>query len=115
MGIFIATFFRGRNSHFGQHVDGLGPGVVFAQPLVQDDGFHDLIAYGEDRIQGSHRFLENHGYVVAPNGANFFAAGIELGQVLDVVVIVKENLAASDAAGWPRNQTHDGQGGDGFA
>ena len=40
--------------------------------MVGLDGFGDLGAYGHDRIQGGHGFLEDHGNVAAPVAAHGF-------------------------------------------
>jgi hypothetical protein len=40
--------------------------------MVGLDGFGDLGAYGHDRIQGGHGFLEDHGYIAASVAAHGF-------------------------------------------
>ncbi len=71
------------------------------------DGFGDLLADGEDGIQRGHRFLKHHGDATAAEAADFF-----VGHGEDVVA-VKADVAGD--ASVLREQTEDGERGDGFA
>ena len=65
--------------------------------LVQQDGFHDLLTAGEDRIQRRHRVLEDHRDAAAAQ----LAQG-RLGH-LQQVGAVEQNLAARDPCiGWQK-------------
>ena len=67
------------------------------------DGLRDLVAYGEHRIQGGHRVLDNQGDLASPNMVHF-ALGL-----LEEILTVQNDAAGDDAAGGYRNQLHQGQ------
>jgi hypothetical protein len=52
-------------------LDGFQPCIACVQASVEAETFRNLVADPEDRIQRGHRFLEYHGYSVAPNTAHF--------------------------------------------
>src|SRR3954462_9594112 len=64
--VFARPLLRLGNAHEAQHVDGLALRGRAAEALVQQQGFGDLLADRHDRVERSHRLLEDHG--------NFFAA-----------------------------------------
>src|SRR5215475_9599603 len=65
MRIFVHTPLWHRNTHECEHLNGFVHGLFFGQALVQAHGLSDLIANREHRIERGHRFLENHGNIVA--------------------------------------------------
>jgi hypothetical protein len=67
MGIFTQHAFRIRHLHLLKHLDAnlLGSGAVHF--LMKDDDLLHLVAYGKDRIEGTHGFLKDHGDAVAPD------------------------------------------------
>ena len=69
--ILVDAAVRFGDADQAQHIDGFFPGRLLVELLVQNDGFHDLVADGEHRIQRSHRLLENHGNIIAANFAHF--------------------------------------------
>src|SRR5882724_11891640 len=76
--------------------------------LMEDDGLGDLVADGEDGIEGGHRLLEDHGDVFA---TNFPHVALFDGEE---VAVGEEDFAVEDSAGGLRDEAEDGEGGDGF-
>ncbi len=54
------TLTRFWHFHRIEHFDRLFKGFGFAQPLMQHQDFHQLLADAHVRVQGGHRILENH-------------------------------------------------------
>ncbi len=52
---------RGGDADLLQHLQCPGVDGALREAFVRADGLHDLLADGEDRIERSHRFLEDHG------------------------------------------------------
>ena len=52
-----------------EHLDRAGARRPARQPLMDDRRLRDLIPDGEDGVQGGHWLLENHGDLIAANGA----------------------------------------------
>src|SRR5690606_28887622 len=76
---------------------------------VQDDGLHDLVTHGVDRVEARHRLLEDHGDVVAAYLADLLVV------VLGEVVAEEVDLATDDLARWAGHELEDGHRGDGLA
>ena len=76
---------------------------------VKHEGFGDLVADLQDRIERRHRLLKDHGDIVAADGAHLgFAEGHE-------VAAEQPDAAADDFPRGPRNEPHDRQGRDALA
>src|SRR5215471_5515934 len=58
--VFMDTPLWYWNTYEREHLDGLMQSLFLGQALVQAHCFGNLIANGEDWIERSHRFLENH-------------------------------------------------------
>jgi len=101
VGVFLDPLFRLGNAHQLQHFGGPPHGRGAGQALVQDQRLADLAADGHDRVERGHRLLENHGNLVAADGAH--RRLIEPDQV-DAVETCR---AADDAAGRIRHQPQD--------
>ena len=97
------------HAHFIEHFHRDFARFRFADILVIEDGFHDLIADGEERVKRGHRFLENHSDFRSTHLAQRFASGVEGGQVFAIDGFATEvmNGAAHDSAG----RTHEAQNG----
>src|SRR6266699_3354716 len=76
---------------------------------MEADGFADLLADREDRVQRGHRLLKDHRDLVAADVANLFVVE------LDEVVAVEDDLTRYDAAGRDRKQAQDAEGANAFA
>ena len=63
---------------------------------MEADGFDDLLADGEDGIEGGHRLLEDHGDVAAADRLHLFFGELE------EVAALEEDLATEDFAGRAR-------------
>jgi hypothetical protein len=103
-----------RNTDLLQHAQRLGARGRGVLALVLADRFGDLVAGGEDRIQGGHRLLEDHGHVRAAHTAHFALAGSD--QVDHGTVAPPQGHAAlGDAPAAVLHQTHERQGRHRFA
>ncbi len=98
-----------RNADGVEHLDGAALGVGTGNAIVPADRLGQLIADGEDRIERTHRLLEDHGDALAADGAQLRGAG---GQQ---ILALEEDLAAEHARGWRRQQTEDREGRDALA
>ena len=67
--IGVVTALRFGDADLVEQFDGSGLGLPGIHALVQAQDFADLLADGEHRIQGTHRFLEDHGEVAAAQSA----------------------------------------------
>ena len=68
------------------------PGFCFGDAVVSEDGFRDLFADAHDRVEGGHRFLENHGDARAAKLAQLL--GGQCGQMRgQAVAILKSDFA----------------------
>src|SRR6266571_4208592 len=76
---------------------------------MEDDGFGDLVADGEDGIEGGHRLLEDHG--------NFFAAHAAHVALLEgeEIAILEEDFTVEDSSRWLGDESENRKRGDGFA
>ena len=75
------------------------------QPLVQPEHLGDLVADGEDRVEGGHRLLEDHGDPVAPDPAHLVVGAAPAGPAPRSRISPRD-----DPAGRVRDEPHDGQG-----
>ncbi len=89
-------------------------GGFFVEALVLGDGFGDLGADGEDRVEAGHRFLEDHRDIGAAELAHGLG-GFDGEVALAAGAVGEEDLAAGDAAAGVIDEAGDGQSGDGFA
>ena len=100
------------NGDVAHAFDRSSPCFRFGNAVVSEDGFRDLFADAHDRVEGGHRFLENHGNARATKLAQLI--GGQFGQMRgQAVAILKSNFAGDDGGG--REQSHDGKRGDGFS
>ncbi|CFM93886.1 Uncharacterised protein [Bordetella pertussis] len=102
------------NAHLLEHAQRLGARGRGVLALVQPDGFGNLLAGGEHRVQRGHRLLENHGHV----GAAYAAHGPlrRRAQVDDVAVAAAQRDAPlGDASAAMLDQAHQRQRGHRFA
>ena len=58
---------RGRHAHEAEGVDCPVPGFLLLDVVVQLDRLGDLVADREDRVEASHRLLEDHRDLAAAN------------------------------------------------
>ena len=101
-----------------KHFKGAFQGGLLVQVLVEHDRFSDLATDGEERIEGSHRFLENHRDFAAADFADFGAAWIELREVYGIAATaggMEADFTVDDFAGRLLEQAHDRTGSDAFA
>src|SRR5262245_45528512 len=90
MRIAVSALFRLRDRHAVQHVDGLLHGFALAHALMHADRLSDLMTYGKQWVQGGHRFLEDHGDLVAAD-------------LLHLPLIEVQQIAALEADGTADN------------
>ena len=76
---------------------------------MQQEDFRDLLADGHDRIERSHRLLEDHRDVLAA-----YPLHLLLGEAEEIDA-VELDAAAGDAAGRIGHQPHERERGDGLA
>ncbi|VAQ39404.1 Uncharacterised protein [Klebsiella pneumoniae] len=62
--------FRLGNTHLIEHLFRRAQRLFAPQPLVQAQGFGNLLADGKNRIQRGHRLLKNHGQIRAAHPAH---------------------------------------------
>ena len=92
-----------------QHLDRLCACLAGSDAAVAQDGFRDLIADGEHRVERGHRLLEDHRQLVAAQIAQ--ASCRQLQQIL----ALEQHLTAGDAPGRLRHEAHDRERGDALA
>ena len=76
---------------------------------MADRWFAQLFADGQHRVQGRHRFLKDHGQLVAAQVGHL--SGVQPQQI----AVRETNFAAVDARGLRRQEAHQRHGGDAFA
>ena len=93
---------------------GAGEGGFGGEAEMDAQGFGDLFADAEDRVEAGHRLLEDHGDTVAAEG---LPVGVgEAGEITGrLAVRLEQDAPRLDPAGAARQQTEAGEGGDGFA
>jgi len=112
MRITARSLFRAGNGNVAHAFDRLMPCLRFGDAAVSEDGFGDLFADSHDRVEGGHRFLENHGDARAAKLAQLI--GGEFGQMRGrAVAILESDFAGDDGGGW--EQAHDGKRRDGLS
>ena len=84
-----------RQSHFVEQVENTLFSLFFADFIVQEYLFGNLFAAPDDRIQGGHRFLENHADLISPKGLHDRFRRFQDVDGLVILLIVEE-----DTAGW---------------
>ncbi len=109
MWVLLHSFFRVGNADERQHFNRLFPRFLFVAVLVNHNGFGNLPADGEHRVETGHRLLKNHGDIVAAHLAHF------TNRQLEQVLSMEQNLAADNFARRGLHQPHDGQRSDAFA
>jgi len=81
---------------------------------VEGNDLVHLIADPEHRVQGGHRLLKDHGYIVAPEVLHLL-----LGRFYHIICLsmpqIQPDLALDDLALRPLDQLHQAQAGNGFA
>ena len=95
-------------AHPGQGRGRFPPGRRVGQTPVEAQGLGHLLADGEDRVQGGHGFLEDHGDAVAPDLAHPV-----LGAAAQVFPLEADLPGHRGRGGGQEPQ--DGHGGDGLA
>ena len=108
MGILVDAHVRGRHAHALQHVDGGASRSRCRQAAMARQHLADLVADGEARIEGGHRFLEDHGEPVAAQILH-----LPLGQCAELAPL--ENHGTRHTRSGFGQQPHDGQRGDALA
>ncbi len=103
MGVLLEPLVRIGDTHQLQHVLGLLQGLGPLHPLVGFEDLGDLKADGVDRVERGHRFLEDHGDVLAPDLAH-----VSLG-LLQEVLAFEDDLATDKTPGGHLNEPHDRQ------
>ena len=94
-------------AYFFQQGSGLFACIRHAQALVQDQRFGYLVANREHRVQRCHGLLEDHGDLVATDGAQGVVAG--RAQVLDAAAWrVEQDLAVHNLSARIVGEPHDG-------
>ena len=102
IGVAVHPFFGHGHVDHAQGFDGLLPGLLLIEALMEAKDLHELVPHGKDRIERGHGLLKDHGHPVAPDVAEVLHGHIQ--QALAVKL---------DAAGDPGvllGQAHDGQG-----
>src|SRR6202043_222828 len=102
-----APFWRS-NTDTSKHVDGLRPRLGLAGPGVNSQGLGDLMAYGEHRIERTHRLLKDH--CDASSAYRAHPPGVARGKI-DAI----EHDRAVQTGEIVRQQTQDRKPGDGLA
>jgi hypothetical protein len=85
MGIISQAPFRHRNAHQLQHIYGPLFYIPVLDILMQPDCLANLVANGQDRVEGRHGFLKDHGHLVAPEPTHF-----SLTERQDILVVKKD-------------------------
>src|SRR5215831_427663 len=96
MGIVIKAALRIGNAHDLEHVACSLARLLTAQPLMDAQGFRNLVANGEDRIERRHWLLENHSDTIAAKVAHF---GFAERQQIDAIEADRTTNGAGDAFG----------------
>jgi hypothetical protein len=86
--------FGGRDSHLSKKFDGPLHGFRLPNFSVAHNDFTDLISHPENRVEGRHGLLEDHGNPVASDGIHFFLGKREQ------VHSLEEDPSIDDFAGW---------------
>ena len=105
MGIFMSPDFRIRNTDSPHHTHGFCHRRFFIHSSMKSQRFSNLFPAFDNRIQGSHRFLKNHGYLISPNLLHLFLRCFH--QILPFI----ENLSAGNLPRRIRNQLHHAERG----
>ena len=106
--IFVDALFRRGDVDAAQQLDGALARLPVRAAAVAQEGFDDLVADGEARIERGHRLLEDHGEPVAPEVAQRLVGHVE--QIEAV-----EADRAGNLCGTLRQQAHDGERGHALA
>ena len=106
--------FRLGNTHLIEHLFRRAQRLFAPQPLVQAQGFGNLLADGKNRIQRGHRLLKNHGQIRAAHPAHLGVRLLIERDHLPVTPPQPQPLAAHFAAGGVK-QTHQRQRGHRFS
>ena len=101
------------NANFFKHLQRNRLGLLPFHGPVHQDGFHDLVADAEHRVERGHRFLKDHRDLGAPDAPHPFGAGGH--KVQWPVPAVKQDRACVDAPARKIGQPHDGARCDRFA
>ena len=103
------------DAHHLQKVDGalLDLLLALALAVVEGDDLVDLLTDAEDRVEGGHGLLEDHGDVVAPELLHDLVGG--LGDIIGLVAQVQADGALHHLALGPLQQLHQGEAGDALA
>jgi hypothetical protein len=86
-----------------QEFDGARPGVLPGDVAMHEQGFGDLVADGEHRVQRGHRLLEDHRDLLAAQLAHLAFAEAE------EVAALEQDLPVRHPAGGLGQQAHDAQ------
>ena len=114
MGKAHGNAFGVRNADELKKTNGFLQRLGFAHPAVERQAFRNLSAHGEDRVEGRHRFLEDHRDFGASQRLEFRTRGLhEVHQA--PVAAAQMNGAVDDLAAPVLNEAHDGERGHGFA
>ncbi|MNP36664.1 hypothetical protein D3C76_1300690 [compost metagenome] len=104
---------RLRDPHLLEHAFSFGQRLFAAQPLVQTDRLGDLLPHREDRVEGGHRLLKNHGDIGTAHAAHL--RRIEPGEIAYLAVATAQQQAvARHLPAGLFNQAHQRQGGNRF-
>ena len=107
--IVLHALFRSCDSHIGKEFDCPAVRLGLLYNLMGNDRFLDLIANGEDRIEGGHGFLEDHGDLLTPKPLERILFEIQ------EVFPFEEDLPPPDLSGRLRHQLEYGEGRNGLA
>ncbi len=108
VGVIVIALFRGRDADLPEEFRRLAPGPMPIHPAMEHDPLGHLIPHPENRVEGGHRFLEDHGDPVPPHGAHPL-----LGQP-EKISPLEEDPPGDDPAG-KGDQPEDGKGGNALA
>ena len=109
MWIVVDPLLRRGNPHQFEHLDGARLGGLRRQLRVRQDRLDDLLADRVDRIERSHRFLEDHRHLAAAQAPAFVG-----GEAEDVAPLEQDRIGL-DLAWWARHQAHHGERGHALA
>ena len=76
VGIGFQSLLRIRNANQLQQLNRAGLGLLFVHPHMFAQGFHDLHAHGEYRVQAGHRVLEHKAHLGSAHLTQFLGADL---------------------------------------
>ena len=114
MGVHLIDALSVRNTNQTEHFNGTRLDLfLIPVRIVQFKDLVQLHADTENRVQGGHRFLEDHRDLIAADLLH--DVGRSLRDIIDGIAIVEANLTFNDLTGRTLDQLHQRKAGDGLA